>query len=229
VVTQGLPAREYQVLVYNLNEPGGPAVSPAPGTFALYDPAQACFYDFFESGAGKWERDGDWDIVTLPSGEQAMTDSPAGPYKGASDYDSEAVTHTTYITSQAFSLTGCPNALLTFRHDYVIDDRAPSQDLGRAEISLDGGVTWTGLASYSGGGPLGFRAQDIESSEWTDVQWQDVAIALNAYTGTVRMRFSLEVDQDYSAKGWLIDDVIVQSSEIRPGPSVFLPIILRGE
>jgi hypothetical protein len=74
----GLPAREYQVRV--VNGDGGVAVG---GSFALYDPAEACFYDFFESGASRWQRGGEWDIITLPSGEQAITDSPTGPYKNA--------------------------------------------------------------------------------------------------------------------------------------------------
>jgi hypothetical protein len=230
-----LPAREYQVLVYNLNEPGGPAVSPKPGTFALYDPAEACFYDFFESGAGKWERGGDWDIAILPTGERAMTDSPAGNYDSA---PLPAVTHTTYITSQAFSLADCPNPLLTFHHDYNIlnftAEWGSSQDIGQVEISADGGATWIELTNYSGGGPLGMKTPSAESSEWADVQWQDIAIRLQAalgstYTGTVRLRFGLEVDQHYSAKGWVVDDVIVQSREIQAGPSVFLPVILRGE
>ena len=59
-----------QVYVGNGNQPGGLALSN-PGTFALFDPATACFYDFFESGAGQWQTNGDWGIVILPSGERA--------------------------------------------------------------------------------------------------------------------------------------------------------------
>ena len=78
VITQGLPAREYGVVVTNLNEPGGPVASPTPGVFALYypPPPGTCFYDYFGSGAGKWERSGDWATVVLPDGDGAMTDSP---------------------------------------------------------------------------------------------------------------------------------------------------------
>ncbi|MGD9101421.1 MAG: hypothetical protein PVF45_13150, partial [Anaerolineae bacterium] len=205
VVTRGLPAYEYQVVVVNRYD----GASPTPGTFALYELVEACFYDLFESGAGKWQRGGQWDIVTLPDGERAITDSPAGNYDHAIP---PALTHTTTITSQAFSLADCPNPVLTFRHDYVIAEVDPSRDVGRLEISSDDGATWTTLASYSGGGIYDqpdTRAVDELALEWTEVNWKDVQIDLSAYTGVVRLRFSLEVDQDVSDKGWLIDDVKV--------------------
>jgi subtilisin-like proprotein convertase family protein len=227
LVPQGLQAREYEVWVVNQNQPGGAAVSPTPGTFALYDLADACFYDFFESGAGKWERSGDWEIGILPDGERAMTDSPAGNYRSAI---SPTLTYTTSITSQAFSLDDCANPLLTLRHDYVIDNREPSQDVGRVELSTDAGVTWTELASYSGGIP-GLGAQDVAAPEWVEVDWKEVEIDLSVYTGTVRLRFSLEVDQVGADKGWVIDDVVVKSG---PGPAppaapLYLPIIMKEE
>ena len=229
VVTQGLPAREYQVLVVNGNQPGEAAVSPTPGTFALYEPAQACFYDFFESGAGKWQRDGDWDIAILPGGERAMTDSPAGNYDSAIP---PAITYTTSITSQAFDLSSCTNPTLTFRHDYVLARVGSSQDVARVEISTDGGATWAELARYSGGGIFGegVGAQDVESPEWTNVSWKKVEIGLGGYTGMVRLRFSLEVDQYVSDKGWIIDDVMVRSGSggSPPGANLFLPIILKN-
>jgi hypothetical protein len=223
-----LPAQEYQVVVGNLDQPAGSVASPIPGTFALYDPAQACFYDFFQSGLGKWQRDGSWDVVTLPGGERALTDSPTGPYWSADDYGSGLVTHTTFITSQSFSLDACPSPMLYFRHDYVIAAGDGHRDVGRVDISTDGGATWEPLAGYSGGGVFGDRqrgtARDAASSEWADVDWRDVAVDLSAYGGSVCLRFGLEVDGTVSDKGWVIDDVRVQS-----GHRVFLPLILRSD
>ena len=70
----------------------------------------------------------------------------------------------------------------------------------------------------------------MESPEWTEVSWKDVEIDLSTYTGTVRLRFSLEVDQDVSDKGWVLDDVMVKSgSGTSPETNVFLPIILKEE
>jgi hypothetical protein len=227
VVTKALPAREYQVIVTNRNEPGGGVISPTPGVFVLYEPADACFYDTFESGAGKWQRDGDWAIAVLPQNQRSMTDSPEGNYDGATP---PAVTQTTHITSQPFSLSGCPAPMLSFRHDYVIAHVGASQDAGLVEISADGGATWTELGSYSGGGVYGpVHVPALESSEWTNAEWKDVTIDLSAFTGTVQLRFGLLVDRDVSDKGWVIDDVTVHS-----GPSssplekrAFLPLVLK--
>jgi hypothetical protein len=227
VVSAGLPAREYQVVVHNRLD--GTASNPA--TFALYAPAppNTCFYDFFDSGASKWQRSGDWDIVTiLPGGQRAMTDSPLGPYKSAGDYGSGIVTYTTAITSQAFNLSACTPATLTFRHDYLLAKIGLSQDIAKVEISTDGGTTWAELARYSGGGIYGegLEAQDVEAPEWANVSWKDVEIGLSGYSGVARLRFSLEVDQNASDKGWILDDVMVRG-ERPPGTSVFLPIILK--
>jgi hypothetical protein len=130
-----------------------------------------------------------------------------------------------------FSLLSCTNPVLIFQHDYVIDNRTPSQDVGRVEISADGGTTWTELSRYQGGDIFGLGTQDVTSSEWTAINWKDVQFSLSAYTGTVRLRFSLEVDQVGADKGWVLDNVRVQSG-LKPGPDsgdIFLPIILKEE
>lgn len=226
IVTQGLPAHEYQVMVINRYD----APSPVSMPFALYSPSTACFYDFFASGSSKWQRSGAWNIVTLPSGEQAMTDSPAGNYDNAVP---PAITATTSITTAEFSLNQCSHPVLTFRHDYVIAKVGSSQDVGRVEISTDYGATWTMLASYSGGGPYhGAMATGLDDGipvlgwEWIDVQWKPVEIDLSAYTGTLRLRFSLEVDRYISDRGWIIDNVMVITKPSRP--PIYLPIILRS-
>jgi subtilisin-like proprotein convertase family protein len=224
-VTRGLPAGEYQVRVANRLD----AAAPAPGIFALYAPGAsgACFYDFFESGAGKWERDGQWDIAILPGGERAMTDSPAGNYNSAIP---PALTYTTHITSAAFNLSACGVATLTFRHDYVLAKVGSSQDSAVVEISTNGGATWTELARYTGGGIYGegLETQDVEAPEWASVSWQDVEIGLSGYSGVARLRFSLEVDQNASDKGWILDDVMVKGEGGGKVPGgVFLPIILK--
>lgn len=221
VVTSGLQAGEYEVHVVN----GDGGVVSEPAAFALYPPAPlgACFYDFFESGVGQWQRDGAWDIAVLPSGERAMTDSPAGNYASAIP---PAITATTYITTQEFNLSACASPVLTFRHDYVIVDVPPSQDVGQVEISTDGGATWMLLASYSGGLPAtqAYRIQDTLAPEWTQVNWKPVEIDLSAYSGMARLRFGLQIDRSLADKGWVIDDVVVRS---RPNKA-FSPMMLKG-
>jgi hypothetical protein len=224
VVTNGLQVGEYAVRVVN----GDGEVTATPETFALYRPADARFYDFFESGAHKWTLEGTWAIATLPSGEQAITDSPAGNYDSAIP---PAATRRSTITSQAFSLNGLAHPVLSFRHDYVFAKVGASVDLGRVEISTDGGATWTALASYTGGGIYGpqTQAQAVNAPEWAAVNWKDVTIDLSNYHGVVQIRFNLEVDQTASDKGWVIDDVIVRAGSTSGSSDyrVYLPTVIR--
>jgi hypothetical protein len=65
---------------------------------------------------------------------------------------------------------------------------------------------------------------DTTSPEWADANWEKVRISLETYTGTVQLRFGLEVDRYLSEKGWVLDDVMVKQTRV-----VFLPVVLRGE
>jgi hypothetical protein len=94
------------------------------------------------------------------------------------------------------------------------------------QISTDNGATWKELASYTGGIPVGQSALAVDP-EWTDVHWKNVEIDLSTYTGMVRLRFGLEVDQWGPEKGWVIDDVMVQSGS--PKHTIFLPLVLKGQ
>ncbi len=220
VVTAGLPAQEYPVRVVN----GDGGVSPVSGLFALYSPENACFYDFFESGPSKWQLSGTWNITSLPDGRQMMSDSPAGPYQNAGDYALDSLTYTTAITSIPFSLVNCPNPLLLFDQAYAI---IPPGDLGRVEISMEG-AAWQTLATYANSSSLA----DIEPQqglEWANVSLQPLQLSLSAYTGTVRLRFSLTADEDVSAKGWVLDNVRVISATTASAFRVFLPLITKGE
>jgi hypothetical protein len=223
VITPGVVAGEYGVVVVNSDD----ARAEAPGTLSVFNPSPACFYDDFESGPNQWERSGEWGIVTIPNtSDRAMTDSPARNYNSAI---TPTLTHMTAITSPAFSLANCYKPLLSFRHDYVIDNRAPSQDVARVEITTDDGATWTELVSYAGGYPV----QDIQVEdfpEWTAVGWEQVGIDLSAYDGSVRLRFSLEVDQFGADRGWVIDNVEVKSTGVfSPDTWLYLPLILNEE
>ncbi|GIV98023.1 MAG: hypothetical protein KatS3mg057_2680 [Herpetosiphonaceae bacterium] len=191
------------------------------------DPAATCFYDFFESGAGQWDLGGSWGITALPDGERVMTDSPDGSYDNA---QAPAAWHTSAITSTSFSLDDCPGALLRFDHAYVLAQLEGSQDQAHVELSRDGGASWTRLRSYSGGGIYTAsrlvgrpQPQTAISEEWTDVPWQRECLPLGSASGTVRLRFSLEVDQYVADKGWALDTLLVQPPaglELPPGVQV---------
>lgn len=222
VVTRGLSPAEYRVQVVNLGQPDGPLYSNEEAVFALFDPLQACFYDFFESGAGQWQRDGEWAIVLLADGQNAMTDSPLGPYLNATN----GATRMTALTSNAFSLQGCDHPRLSYRHDYSLVELGSSVDRARVDISTDDGATWAELAGFTGGVDLGLGGpgNGTPSAEWNAPRWKHVGIGLDRFTGTVRLRFSLTVDRALSDKGWLLDDVVVASSRVS---HVYLPAVTR--
>jgi hypothetical protein len=208
-----------------INGDGGNAV--APKKFALYEQSQGCFNDHFTSGSDQWIRNGEWNITTLANGQRVMTDSPQGSYTQASQPDGRLVTS---ITSHPISLEQCQHPVLRFRHDYALAI-GNSQDLGRVELSQDGGNTWVPLETYSGYRSDGAGTEaDATSSgivEWADEHLQEVQIDLGLYSGTVLLRFSLDVDYTSTDRGWVIDDVSVADGNAGAGVRIYLPFISR--
>lgn len=194
--------------------------------FALYTAQpQACFFDDFQSGMGKWATSGEWGIVRSGDGREAATDSPGASYLNAQP----GTTRTTTITSQPFSLLGCTNPALAFAHDYRLAiGPGDYQDWGWVEISTDDGQTWQLLESCTGGGSYVVIAAD----EWSQVNWGTEELNL-AQAGvptdstTVRLRFNLVVDAEGSDRGWIIDQVLVATGQSQPPSKIYLPIVLK--
>jgi hypothetical protein len=220
-VPAGLPEGLYQVRVTNGDQQSGLAAD----RLALYPPAGAtCFADSFGSGASQWEVSGDWGIVDLPNGQYAMTDSPNRSYSNATD--KEMVRHTS-ITSKPFDLdpATCPHPMLTFRHDYVFARHGANQDTGVVQITRDGGLHWETLARFSGGrlyGADGTVLQTAGSSEWSDAEWKNVQLDLSRYLdhpASLQLRFVFAADRYAADRGWIIDDLAVQTRY-----ALFIPI-----
>jgi hypothetical protein len=95
-------------------------------------------------------------------------------------------------TTSGFSLVGALAPRLGFWHRYSIE---PGYDYGRVEISVDGGATWTVLASFTG-----------HEGGWTP---QEISLAAYAGRSNVRLRFRLSSDIFVNYDGWRIDDVRV--------------------
>ncbi len=226
-IPASIPAGTYQLQVIN----GDASRTIAPMEVALVEPSDACFADRFTSGSSQWTRTGEWDITQLPNENMVMTDSPQGSYDQANTTADRLVTS---ITSRPFDLTACPHPVLHFQHDYVFASVGDSQDVGRVELSSNGGNTWTALVTYSGQRSAqhtygsGFTAAG--TSEWATVDWQAVQIDLRPYSGTVQLRFSVDVDRTFAEKGWVIDDVIVVTGSIPPDVpnQVYLPLIVAA-
>lgn len=218
----GLPADLYDLELAN----AGGLTTTKSDAFALYTTPSpgTCFFDDFKSGLGRWTVTGEWGVVNLADGREAVTDSPGHPYLSAE----EGSTLTTSLTSQSFNLAACANPILTFQHDYRLAiGPAQFQDWGVVEISLDDGATWQPLDRYTGGGSYGPVATAVD--EWPQVQWQPVALnlaAANVPTNatTVRLRFNLTVDAEGSDKGWIFDEVRVGGE---PSAQLYLPVIVK--
>jgi hypothetical protein len=212
-----LPADLYDLVV---GHPGS-GTATYPDAFALYTAQpHACFFDDFNSGLGRWTVSGEWGIVTLADGREAVTDSPDHPYVSAE----EGATLTTTLTSQSFNLAGCANPSLSFQHDYQL----VAGDWIMVEISIDDGATWQSLRSYPGQGVEGLT--QALADEWPHVQWKTVTLNLAeagipSNSAATRLRFILMVDDFASAKGWIIDEVRIEAPSTPT--TIYLPIIFR--
>ncbi|MDI9256666.1 choice-of-anchor J domain-containing protein [Flavobacterium sedimenticola] len=95
----------------------------------------------------------------------------------------------TYLESPSINLTGYTSATLSFFHylRYIGGNKA------RVEYSINGGTTWSILASYT-------------ASQGTAANFSNANVSMNSLVGNpdVKIRFLYEASWDY---GWAIDNV----------------------
>jgi|GEM_PF-2420409 len=185
----------YAPLVVSLSAEGSSA--PA-GSLVLYEwnfdrqcTEQSVFSDDVEAGTVEWLADEPWAVTSTAahSGTHAWTDSPEGNYADNANVS---------LTSTSISLSDLyPPAALTFWHRYQTQQ---SYDLCRVELSTDGGVTWSQVASYSG-----------SLATWTQVQ---IDIGSFVPSSDFRVRFRLTSNAATVADGWSIDDVAVSGCKL---------------
>lgn len=161
------------------------------------------FSDNFENGLGAWSVSGmDWGLTTVDSTSSvhSLTDSPGGNYV---PYTNAAAT-----LSQSLDLSQSNEPVLTFWHRYAMDTDYYKHDRSYAEISTDGGLTWTATL-----GSWNYRIST----------WRFVQIDLSAYKSThVKIRFRLYSDSDgYVGDGWYVDDVKIAERDSNRLPFPF--------
>ena len=170
-------------------------VAPTPGMLN----GDLLFTDGFESGSGNWS--GDWGIsqVTSHLGNYSFTESPTGNYPNNANLIA--------TLNQPIMLGPYFGAYLQFYHAYWIEN---GFDFGHIEVSIDGGNTWTEVATYTG----------------TQSQWTFESIDLSAFCGLndVRIRFRLTSDGAVTEDGWYIDDVKIVGSTV----DVSAPLIVHN-
>jgi hypothetical protein len=145
-------------------------------------PGAIIFSDNMESATSNWIAESPWAQITSDSHSPTTcwTDSPGRNY-----FDNINIS----LTSIAINIPADENAYLAFWHRYDLES---GYDYGKVEISIDGGVTWTLLNSYTG-----------YQSEWTQA-----LIDLSSYAGKIiKIKFRLITDSGVTRDGWYIDDV----------------------
>ena len=161
-------------------------ISVADGTITSEDFTleQAYFFDDIESGTSQWT--GAWGTTSIyaHSPSTSMTDSPGGNYPNNAT--------TTMALNSGLDLSESTTASLVFWHRY---DTESGYDLCLVEVSVNGGGSWTQVASYSG----------LQS------YWTEVTVDLDPYVGTddFKVRFILVSDGWVQKDGWYVDDVHV--------------------
>jgi len=167
---------------------------PTPGTIN----GTLLFEDDFENGGNNWA--GDWQVTgaVSHSGNFSFTDSPNGNYP-------DDTTLTAYLTQPINLSNGVIGAYLQFYDAYWIEQ---GFDYGYVDISVDGGNTWTTVASFTGEMP----------------HWNLENIDLGAFCGNsdVRIRFRLVSDASYNEDGWFIDDVKIIGTYIDASPPMIV-------
>jgi len=144
--------------------------------------ASAPIFDDLEAGLTNWS--GSWALTSsnAHSPSSSMTDSPGG------DYPNNAFT--VIALSSAVDLSQAEGAALSFWHSY---DTEASYDHCLVEVSVNGGSSWTEVASYDG----------------ASLDWTEEIVDLDDYVGTdaFKIRFVLESDGWIQRDGWYVDDV----------------------
>jgi len=147
------------------------------------------FLDDGEGGGGHWITEGGWTLSTeaAHSPSHAWTDSPGTNYPPSVNHALRSVA--------ALDLRGADAPVLSFVHHYAF----ASGDSGNAEVSVNGGVDWASLGTFTGTQTNG---------------WQLRQYSLMPYTNTtdLLLRFRITTDGSTPADGWHIDDIGLSSA-----------------
>jgi hypothetical protein len=156
------------------------------------------FLDNAEGGSGAWNADAPWAITTeqARSGSSSWSDSPSTDY-------ADGISAQSLTLSAPMDLSTATDPVWTFwfRCDLI------SGDFGYAEVSTDGGSSWTALATLS-------------NSENTS-EWQQGRISLSSYLlPNVLLRFRLTTNASNTADGIYLDDISVAEAPTAMGTPI---------
>jgi len=172
----------------------------APVTFALVDSA---------INTNNWQSSGGWNITgqKFVSAPYSFTESPSG------NYQSNTIATFTYLGD--ISLSNILGASLEFYTQWDIEN---DWDYGQAQVSTDGGTSWTALEGlYTNPGTGTFQPPDEPLYDGTQLNWVVENIDLSEFIGQdIKLRFYFQSDQSVNGDGWYIDDIRLMTFAIVP-------------
>jgi hypothetical protein len=154
------------------------------------------FCDSFEAGADNWYLSRalggrDWNLTTntaAVTGTHALTDSPDGNYLSGTNSSAGLIGNV--------DLTAASAPVITFWHKLAL----ASGDATYLDVSTDGGLTWTQLASFGSANSTSTWAQQMYDLSKHAGHWL-----------TLRFRFA-DDGNGKQADGWYIDDVEIREN-----------------
>ncbi|MGL5890898.1 MAG: M14 family zinc carboxypeptidase, partial [Bacteroidia bacterium] len=148
-----------------------------------------------------WNQSGGWNTTTSQfwSAPSCIADSPNGTYPSGAN--------TRLTTASALNLSTAVSAHLSF---YTRFETEPGYDFAQAQVSTDGGATWTALC-----GRYTTSNNNLENGDplWTGFQtgWVKEEMPLDDYLGQpILIRFRLISDFFTEYDGFFFDDLLVE-------------------
>lgn len=153
------------------------------------------------SSISGWNQTGGWNTTTSQfwSAPSCITDSPNGNYPPSAN--------SRLTTASALDLSTAVSANLTFYTRFEIE---PGYDYAQAQVSTDGGATWTALC---GRYTTNNNNIDNGNAAWTGFQsgWVKEQMPLDDYLGQqILLRFRLRADFGVEYDGFFFDDLLVE-------------------
>ncbi|MFL6143100.1 MAG: immune inhibitor A domain-containing protein [Labedaea sp.] len=145
-------------------------------------------------------------VVVLP--DKVKTSQYGGPFAGTRQWWSSKGDDLDNSMSRPIDLTGKSSASITLKARYDIEE---DFDYLYAQVSQDGGTTWTSLDGTVNGQPFGRDSGNAPSiTGSTNGAWVDLNIPLTSVVGkNVMFRFRYRTDGGLALNGFFADNITI--------------------
>lgn len=129
------------------------------------------------------------------------------PYAGQYEWWSGSGDNLNNTLTRPVDLTGASQANISMKAWYSIE---AGYDYLYAEVSEDGGASWTAIPGAVNGQPIGSDGSKPALDGSSDGQWVDLAYDLSQYAGdNVQFRLRYSTDGAVAPKGFTADEISV--------------------